>query len=102
MALTRSACAGSKPHKLKRRAAQEAVGVGQGFGQFEVVVVLADEEPRRLPGGGGGGEFAVLALEFGGLAGAVGDNERRPQPVEMADRAELLDRRVVEPDVIAS
>jgi hypothetical protein len=65
-----------------------------------MVVVLADQKPRLLAGGfDRSGEFAVLALEFGGFAAAMGDDQRRVQPVEMPYRAQRRDRRVVECDI---
>src|SRR5262245_10835987 len=65
-------------HHFERRASEKAVGVAESLGQFKMVVVLADEEPHPLAGGlDHGGEFSVLALEFGGLAGAVGDDQLR-------------------------
>jgi len=40
--------------------------------------VLAHQQPHLLAGGfDRSGKFAVLALELGGLAGAVRDNQRR-------------------------
>ena len=53
-------------------------GVAERFRQFEVILVLTDEQPYRLAGGfDPGGDFAVLALELGGFAGAICDNQRR-------------------------
>src|SRR4029077_13026482 len=49
-----------------------------------------------------GGKFAVLALKFWGLAGAIGDDQRRLQSVEMPYRAQRRDRRVVELDIVAA
>src|SRR6202022_5096005 len=58
----------SQTHQLERRPSEEAVGVAEGFGQFEMVIVLADQEPNLLAGVfNRGGEFAVLARKFGGL-----------------------------------
>ena len=66
---------GGQARQLECRTPQETVWIAEGIRQFEVVVVLADQQPYLLAGGfDRSGEFAVLALEFGGLAGAVGDD----------------------------
>jgi hypothetical protein len=47
--------------------------------------MLADRELHALAGGlDRGGELAVLALEFGHLAGAVADDQRRGQLIEVS------------------
>src|SRR5207253_6086121 len=95
-----NSASGRQAHQVERRLSEEAIGVAEGFGQFEVVVVLADHEAHWVAGGvHRGGEFAVLTLKVGGLAGAVGDDQRRYQAAEMPDRAQCGDRRVVEFDV---
>ena len=49
-----------------------------------MVVMRADQQLHRLAAGFNcGGEFAILALEFRSLAGTVGDDQRRVQPIEM-------------------
>jgi hypothetical protein len=46
--------------------------------------MLADQQLHHLAAGfNRGGEFSILALEFASLAGAVGDHQRRVQPIEM-------------------
>jgi hypothetical protein len=61
---------------------------GESLRQFEVIVILSYKQLDRLAGGFGcGDKFAVLALKFGGLAGAVGQDERPMQMVEMPYRA---------------
>jgi class 3 adenylate cyclase len=53
------------------------LGQTRGLRQFKMVVVLADQQLHLLAGGFDlSGKFAVLALELGGLAGAVCDNQR--------------------------
>ena len=65
-----------------------------------MVVLLAHQQLHRLAGGfDRGGKFAVLALELRGLAGAVGDDQRRVQSIEMPYRAQRRDRCVVKRDV---
>ena len=45
-----------------------------------MAVMLADEQLDRLAGiAQRGGEIARLALELGGLVGAVGDDDRRAE-----------------------
>ena len=49
-----------------------------------MVVMLADQQLDDLAAGfNRGSEFAIPALEFRSLAGAVGDDQRRVQPIEM-------------------
>ena len=49
-----------------------------------MVVMLADQQLHHLVAGfNRGGEFAILALEFRSLAGAVADDQRRLQLIEM-------------------
>src|SRR5580692_1398963 len=80
-----------KFHLPQHGAAGEAVRVRQRLQKLEMIVGLADDQfggfsqtlHRRK-------NVARLALEFRRLAGAVGENERRMQAVEMALGAELL------------
>jgi hypothetical protein len=44
--------------------------------------MLADQQLHLLAFNRGG-ELAILALEFRSLASAVGDDQRRVQPIEM-------------------
>src|SRR5258706_8026582 len=91
-----------EPHLLQRGAAAEAEGVRHGLLHLEVVVALADEELDRLARGlDRRGEVARLAPELRRLERAVRDDERRADLVEVALRAELLLRLVVELDVQA-
>src|SRR6516162_3750034 len=65
-----------------------------------MIVMLADQEPHLFTGCfDRGGEFAVLPLEFGGLAGAVSYDHWRLQTVEMPNRAQCGDRRTVKPHI---
>jgi len=65
-----------------------------------VVVAHADQERDRLAGGlQGGGELAGLALEFGRLVGAVGEDDRAIDPLQMPLGGELLLHLVGELDV---
>src|ERR1051326_9132523 len=74
-------------HLLQHRAAEEAQRIADHLGHLEVVVALGDQQRDRLPRRfDGGGEFAVLALELRCLEGAVGDDHRAVEPVEMALR----------------
>src|ERR1700746_1077262 len=87
-------------HQVECGAPQETVWIAEGLRQFEMVVVLADQQPHLLAGGFDfSGEFAVLALELGGLAGAVCDYQRRVQSIEMPYRAQRGDRCVIKRDV---
>src|SRR4051812_12729632 len=74
----------SKSHLLQHRAAQQAQWGADHLGHLEMVVSLGDQERDRLSGGlRGRGEFAVLPLELRRLVGAVGDDHRAVEPVEM-------------------
>ncbi len=76
-------------HLPQLRAAGQPIGARQRLQQLEMVVALADEELRRLACRlQRREEVARLALELGRLAGAVGEDERRVERVEMALRAQ--------------
>lgn len=62
--------------------------------------MLADDQLDQLAGRfHGGGELAGLALKFRRLLCAVRDDDRRMQPVEVADRAQRRDHVVGESDI---
>ena len=68
-----------------------------------MVVMLADQQLHDLAAGlNCSGEFAILALEFGSLAGAVGDDQRRVQPIDMSYWAQCGYSGVIERDVAAA
>ena len=62
--------------------------------------MLADQQLHHLAAGfNRSGEFAILALEFRSLAGAVGDDQRRVQPIEMPYWAQCGYSGVIERNV---
>ena len=77
--------------------------MAKGFGDFEVIVVGRFDELDRLAGPPHGSrKVAALALKIRRLVGAIGDNQRRAQQMELALRAHLLLHVVVELDVRAA
>ena len=90
-------------HQIERGPPEKTVWIAERLRQFEMVVMLADQQPHLLAGSfDRRSEFAVLTLELGGLTGAVSDDQRRVQSVEMPYRAQRPDRRVVELDIVAA
>lgn len=80
-----------------------AEGIGEGFDDFEVVVLFTDEKGDGFAGGlQGGGEFAGLALELETFQGAVGNDHRTGDAVEVAERAEVGDHLGREGHILAS
>ena len=65
----------SQAHQIERGSPQETVWVAEGLRQFEVVVVLSHKQLHRFSSASDrGSKFTVLALKFGGLAGAICDD----------------------------
>src|SRR5438034_5540193 len=93
----------AKFHLLQYRTAEQAVGIGELFPHFEVIVVLHDQEGHRLARSlDGGGEIAALALELRRLRGPVDQYDWRHQFIEMTLSAEFLLGLVGELDISRS
>ena len=90
-------------HLLQHRATEKAVGIAERLDDFEVVVALADEELDRFACRlHGRRKVPRLALELGGLQGAVGDNHGGGELVKMALRTQRLLHLVGQVDVCAA
>jgi hypothetical protein len=72
-------------HLLERGTAEEAIGIAEGFRQFEMVVSFGDDELHGFACGfDRRGELAGLALKLRRLEGSVSDDDGRFQFIEMA------------------
>src|SRR6185369_13696301 len=90
-------------HQPQSGAAGDAVGIAERFLHLKMIEPFAHNQFDRFTGGfNRGGEVAVLALELRRLLGAIGDNDRRVQFVEMALGAERLFDLVGEIYVLAA
>src|SRR5689334_14915626 len=80
-----------KLHLLQDRTADHAQRIAEHLRHFEVIVALGDNQADRLAGRlHRRGELAILPLELRRLVGAVGDDQRAVEAVEMALRGQLL------------
>src|SRR5438105_6281624 len=78
---------------LEGGAASEVVGIGERLDHLEVVVPLCDDQLDRLSVLAQGlSEVAALALEFRRLKRAVDDHHRCADALEIALRAQLIER----------
>src|SRR5215470_738266 len=94
---------GRELHHFKRGTPHDGVGIAQCLADLEVIVALAHDQLHRLAGGHERcSEVARLALKLWRLQSAVGKNERRVNPVDMALGGQRLLHFIGEFDVIAA